>query len=275
MKIGLIDYFIDEWHANQYPVFLQEASGGEIQVAYAWAQQDSYEDKRPTGQWCRDMNITHCATQQEVIEKSDGLIVLSPDHCQYHEALSHLALASGKPVFVDKTFAPNVAAAQRMFERAEAYGTPLYSTSALRYAAEYQNLAPVEVLQLTGPGGLETYSVHQLEPLVLLMGGGARRLLAHKKGDWVHALVEFGDGRLATLTCTGRWDTPFAACIGQAEGQVLTEITSDFFQAFSKTLAHFFKTGTVPVPKEQTLAVIALREALLAGAEQPGTWIAL
>ena len=38
MKLGFIDYYLDEWHANHYPTLLRELSGGEIEVAYAFAK---------------------------------------------------------------------------------------------------------------------------------------------------------------------------------------------------------------------------------------------
>ena len=28
MKIGFIDYYLDEWHANKYPAWIKEASNG-------------------------------------------------------------------------------------------------------------------------------------------------------------------------------------------------------------------------------------------------------
>lgn len=39
--IGFIDYFLDEWHANNYPEWIKQASGGELQVAYAYGKIDS------------------------------------------------------------------------------------------------------------------------------------------------------------------------------------------------------------------------------------------
>ena len=44
IKIGFIDYFLDEWHANKYPAWFREASeklGEELAVSYAWAELDA------------------------------------------------------------------------------------------------------------------------------------------------------------------------------------------------------------------------------------------
>lgn len=35
--IGFIDYYIDEWHANNYPRMIRESSaGGQFDVTLAW-----------------------------------------------------------------------------------------------------------------------------------------------------------------------------------------------------------------------------------------------
>ena len=35
-KLGFIDFFIDEWHANNYPAWIREAKRGtEFELAYA------------------------------------------------------------------------------------------------------------------------------------------------------------------------------------------------------------------------------------------------
>ena len=38
MQVGFIDYYLDEWHANNYPRMLKELTGGEVEVAYAYGQ---------------------------------------------------------------------------------------------------------------------------------------------------------------------------------------------------------------------------------------------
>ena len=36
MKVGFIDYYLDEWHANNYPAWIKEASNGEMEVTLAY-----------------------------------------------------------------------------------------------------------------------------------------------------------------------------------------------------------------------------------------------
>ena len=51
-KIGFVDYYISEWHANNYPVWIKELDCG-YKVTHAWAELGvSPVDRRTTEQWC-------------------------------------------------------------------------------------------------------------------------------------------------------------------------------------------------------------------------------
>ena len=137
-KIGFIDYFLDEWHANNYPEWIKDnvkLAGRDCEVAYAWAEKDK-EDGLGTAQWCEKFGVEALSSIEELVEKSDYIIVLSPDNPEHHERLSRIPLMSGKPVYIDKTFSPDLAAGARIFELAQKHGTPMFSTSALRFAEE-------------------------------------------------------------------------------------------------------------------------------------------
>ncbi len=164
MKIGFIDYYLDEWHANHYPEWLKKYSNGEMEVAYAYGQIASPFTHKTSQEWCQEHQVTYCAAIEEVVEKSDALIVLSPDNCEKHEELAKLPLMSGKRTFIDKTFSPDRESALAMFALGDAHGTPCYSASALRFATEYQPYKgkTVKAMATWGPNGVDTYSVHQL-----------------------------------------------------------------------------------------------------------------
>ena len=35
-KVGFVDYFLDEWHANNYPEMIKNATAGEMIVTRLW-----------------------------------------------------------------------------------------------------------------------------------------------------------------------------------------------------------------------------------------------
>ena len=275
-KIGFIDYYLDEWHANNYPAWIKEASGGEMEVAWAYGHIDSPIGGMTTDEWCRTYGIPRCGSIEELIDRSDALIVLSPDNCEMHELLCQLPLRSGKLTYVDKTFAPDLPTARRIFALAEENSTPCYSTSALRFAEEYAGVdaKTVSAVNCWGPGNFETYSIHQLEPLMMLMDAPAKRTLFLPGDGWYSCSIEFMDGRFGTLSGYAG-GSPFLTNICMQGGNRFVEVKSDFFRAFIAELVDFFRTGAPNVSHEETLRIMAARTAALEAARHPGQWAAV
>ena len=104
-RVGFIDYFLDEFHANNYPGLIEKCSEGRYKVTCAYGHIDGPEGKMTSRAWSEKTGIPVYDSIQKVIDNSDALIVLSPDNPEMHEELCDLPLKSGKPVYVDKTFA--------------------------------------------------------------------------------------------------------------------------------------------------------------------------
>ena len=282
MKLGFVDYYLDEWHANNYPARLRELSDGEIEVAYAYAAIDSSLGGLTTDEWCGKNGIQRVNSIGELTELSDGIVVLAPDNCEQHEALCAIPLASGKPCYVDKTFAPTKAVAERIFANAEAHGTPCWSSSALRFAEEYGEIDSKEIRAIAawGPAygprpGFETYSIHMLEPVIMLMNARPKRVLAQCSGDsWYTLLIGFDDGRTATIT--GYADgSPFMMNVATRGGNRVINVESDYFGGFLKALVRFFQTRQPAVDSRTTIDIMSVREAGLKALERPGEWIGI
>ncbi len=272
MKIAFIDYYLDEWHANNYPAWLKQATNGETEVSIAYGMIDSPIGGRTNEQWCREMGIPQAATIEEAVAAADGIIVLSPDNCEMHEQLSQIPLRSGKPTYIDKTFAPDLATARRIFALAEENGTPCWSTSALRYAEEYLRQGRVDSIASWGPYGFETYAIHQLEPIMMLIQARPEKVMALKGADWYQMAVSFADGRAATITGYDKGGD-FVMNITGENGQKTIAPRSDYFQAFIARLAEFFHRPEDVVPHEETLRIMAAREAGIRALETPGQWV--
>jgi len=280
MKIGFIDYYIDEWHANNYPQWIREqaaATGQEIDVAYVWAE-TVREGGMDTAEWCERYKVELTDTLEELVERSDCLIVLSPDHSEHHERLGRLALMSGKPVYMDKTFSPDLASGQRMFELANAHGTPLFSSSALRYSKEIRELPAdtvnrqtIEFAAVTGPGHYANYAVHQFEMIVTLMGTGAKRIKSISTANGRLLVVDYSEGRQATmLQLEG---APFQMMLQLDNGHGVSNSCSEFFTGLIEAILEFFRTGKPPVPQAETLEVMALIEAGRRAIAQQDEWM--
>lgn len=275
-KIGFIDYYLDEFHANKYPEWISEASGGKMKVVYAYGMVDK-ENGVSNQEWCNQRGIQLLSSIDEVVRLSDYLIVLSPDNPEFHEELSNLPLQSGKPTYIDKTFAPDRAAAIRLFELANQHETPLFSTSALRYADEYVKAVKegIETISSWGPGRFENYSIHQIEPIVSLMGSHPQRVMSIGSAASSALLIDFGAGKQATINHFGD-GCPFMMAVNDNTNQCqIIKPESDFFALFIRHLVSFFESGKPAVPAEETIAVITIIEYGLQAAETPAKWLNL
>ena len=277
-KIGFIDYYIDEWHANNYPQMIKESSrGGRFEVALAW-EEIHPEGKTHIDEWCREHGVAKAPSIEEVVKQCDCIVVLSPDNVERHEDLAALPLASGKPVYIDKPFAPSVEAAERMVRRAAEHNTPMMSSSALRFDSTVADALkqiggqPVRFVSTFGPGTWEIYAIHQVEPIVALMGTGARRVMQCGGADTNLMVIDYGDGRRAVLHQNGVFPFRFAAAFGE-NGIVTADNMADFFPRFIEAMLEFFDTGVSKVPVEQTLEVTAILEAGTAAFGRRDEWV--
>ena len=274
-KIGFIDNYLDEWHANNYPAKIHELSNNNMIVSYAYARQDA-PNGMTTDEWCAKNNVERVDSIEELVEKSDYIIVLSPDHPEHHEELCAIPLASGKRCYVDKTFTVDTATAKRIFANANEHNTPVFSSSALRFADEVMaiDVKPEEIDHMTviANGPTEIYLIHMIEPMIAIMGADAKRIMfigTEQSPAWV---VEFADGRKVNLTLYHNAHSWYFR-IHKTDGEVLVIPECwNFFDNFLAQLVDFFETGDVKVDQAQTVAVIEIRAKALEGMKAPFTW---
>lgn len=276
-KVGFIDYYLHEWHADHFPTMLADASNGEYQVCYAWAycEPPVNTDRISNGEWAKRHGIELLDSIEELVEKSDCIVVLSPNNPEVHEELCELPLKSGKPTFIDKTFATDKESAERIFQLADEYGTKCFSASALFFSEELEDVDIENLYKIysEGPANIDLYAVHQLEPMIRLMNVPAKRLMF--LGDEAHPslIIEFEDGRFAQMYHRNdeTWSFCFTAVYADNTAKRY-EMKSDHDGRFIKAMVQFFETGVAPVSHELTINAIAVRAAAMKASTTPFQW---
>lgn len=274
-KIGFIDYYLDEWHALNYPQFIKDATDGEFEVAYAYAEMDK-PGGMTTDQWCEKYGVQRLDSIDEVVEKSDCLIVLSPDNPERHWDLCQKPLRSGKRVYVDKTFALEKSTAEALVKLAEENNTPFFSTSALRFADELKDIDREGIcfINSRGPGNFDTYSIHQIEPIVVLMGSKAKRIMSVGSGKYESMVIEFEGNRSIVMSQYGWTGVDFSMLVNYEDGKTVTvPAMTNTFPNFIKAMCDFFKTGEIKAAHDETVAIMGIIEAGNKALANPNTWI--
>ena len=261
-KLGYIDFYVSEWHANNYPKWLRRVSdalGEEYVVKYVWAEQDkSPVDGRTTDEWCEAYGAERCASIAEVCEKSDYVFILAPDDPEKHLLYAREAFPFGKPTYIDKTFAPSTAEAEAIYALSAQYGTPFFSTSPLRYATELSGLSPKNFAVYCGGAEFPGYVVHLLEMIIKVMGTGAAVTAAEHTGTAYRAQLAFADGRTASLEYE-----PKNTFVIEPDGERIP-VKSEFFFHLITDVVNFFREGTVPFSSAETMDLMRLRDEILA-----------
>lgn len=274
IKIGFIDYYLDEWHANNYPKFIAQQFGDEFKVAYAYAEKDK-EGGMTTDEWCAQFGVERCNTIAEVVEKSDCIIVLSPDNPERHLDLCREPLASGKRVYVDKTFALTKDIAKEIVANGEAHNTPFFSTSALRFSNELADVPREGIcfINSRGPGRFDTYAIHQIEPIVVLMGSEVKRIMSVGSG-YETMVIEFSNGRRAVMSHYDWKGVDFEMIVNYEDGSIykVPQMTG-YFDNFINKLCTFFKTGETFADHAETISVMGIIEAGNKALANPGEWV--
>lgn len=277
--IGFIDYYLSEWHANNYPAWIERLNaeaGTDYRVSYAWGELDvSPVDGVDSATWCERNGVTLCKSIAEVCEKSDVLVILAPSNPQTHLAYAQAVLPYGKPTYIDKTFAPDSATAEKIFALAEAHGTPFFSTSALRYAAALQEFADPRHLMITGGGSnLPEYVIHLVEMVICLQQAPAQSVQVVRQGSQRICHVDHADGCKTTLLYSPALSYTITA--EDASGTPRhAAVASGFFDGLMVDMLRFFESGKPPVPVAETRAVMQLRDAILAADAAPGSVVTL
>ena len=282
-KIGFVDYYLDEWHANNYPTWMAEACeklGLDYKVCYGWAEQEdslAYPGNTSSA-WCVKNGVEQCATIDELCEKSDVIVILAPSNPEKHLDYAEAVLKHGKPTYIDKTFAPDLATAKKIFAAAEKSGAKFFSTSALRYATELDSFENCRQIMVTGSGSnIEEYIIHEIEMVVKKLGLGAQKIKVERFGAQTYLHIAYGDDRSATMVFARSMPYMLYMASSDPKGErpVTVTVKSEFFQGLMADMLRFFEEGTVSFDGEETLEVMRIREGAILAGSKAGEWIDL
>lgn len=281
MKIGFIDHYLNNFHATKFlNIFREGQAGADIEIVAAYEQAPQGDDD-----WCQVNNVPRASSAAEVVEKSDALIVLSPNNVDQHLKLGDEALRSGKPTMLDKALASTVTDARQIIALAQESNTPIMSASSLRFSVELQELlgrvgpGPYEGIFSRGFGDWRNYAVHTIQPALMLLGGRVTRVIDTGQGTNHQITVENDQGRRAYIEirkCENQYEaTPWQ--IGILNDNNYEVITVKKFDEFYINMlsqgVEFFKTGKSPVPVEEMLDEVVVEISADSSFNSGGRWI--
>lgn len=206
-----------------------------------------------------------------LLEKVD-VVLLETNDGRRHLEQALPVLKAGKTMFIDKPIAASLADAIVIFNTAEYYKVPVFSSSSLRFMSSAQSVANGKIGEVLGadvysPCAIEKthpdffwYGIHGVELLYTVMGKGCKSIMrAHTEGTDV-AVGTWDDGRIGTFRGTRTGQHTYG---GTAYGEKGDAVLGPFegYNPLLTEIIQFFETGNPPVKSEDTLEICAFMEA--------------
>jgi len=277
LRIGIIG--TDTSHCIAFSKLLNDPKtkdhvpGGRIVAAFKGGSPDieasATRVDKIAAQLQKDFGVRLYDSIEEMCQHVDAVMLESVDG-RPHLAQARSVIKAGKPLFIDKPMAASLKDAVEIFRLAHAANVPVFSASSLRFGKTTQavrngSIGRVLRAETFSPVNLEPhhpelfwYGIHGVEALFAVMGAGCETV---KRGTTE-------DGRIEV---TGTWQGGRIGIFrqgkkgygGTAKGEK-GEAPVGGYDGYGPLLVEvikFFQSGISPVPKRETLEILAFMEA--------------
>lgn len=281
IKIGWLDHHLYTHHSQVFvPHILGDIGKGRFEIASAYESTPDPEK----GDWCAENNVARASSPEEVVEACDVLMIVSPNNPEAHLELSRVALASGKPVYVDKYLAHTIDDAREMVSIARENNTPLMTSSSLRFADEVRELmekveGPYDNVYARGMGRWRMhYGVHTIALALRAFGPHIKRLC--DTGTELDRAVVLDDGSRRCLIecheCENQaemfpWEVGVRT--GSRFDKAIVLNWDQFYMNLVTEYLKFFETKESPISLEEQFATVAVEHAAEDSRNQGGAWV--
>jgi predicted dehydrogenase len=278
VRIGIIG--LDTSHSIAFTRIINnpddnDMAGYKVVAAYPYGSKtikSSYERIPGYIEDIKKMGVEIADSIGSLLNMSD-VVLLETNDGNLHLEQAMQVFKSNKPVFIDKPVAGSLKDTIAIYEAAEKYKVPVFSSSSLRWS---KNTAAILQGDLIGkvlgaftysPAHIEPshpdlfwYGVHGVEMLYSVMGTGCREVVRIHQQDTDVVVGTWGDGRIGTFHGGRSGNTGFG---GIAMGEKGTHDIGPYegYGPIMKEVVKFFKTGKPPVSAQETIEIFAFMEA--------------
>lgn len=288
-RIGIIG--LDTSHSEVFTRLINEGElKGDYKVvaAYPHGSQDipeALEMKPGIVNAVKAMGVAIVDSIGELLRRVDVVLLESIDGRPHLEQALPV-MKAGKRMFIDKPLAADLADAESIFKASRQYGSPIFTSSALRFDPSVQRVAAGAIGRVTGadvytPAAIEPnhmdlawYGIHGVEMLFTVMGRGCREVRRiHQQGTDLVVGV-WNDGRIGTVRGIREGASNIA---GTAFGEKGIAPLGPFasYNPLVREILSFFDTGIVPVTEQESLEIFRFMHAADVSRKRNGKSITL
>lgn len=208
---------------------------------------------------------------EDLLTKVDTILLETNDG-RLHLEQALPVIKAKKRMFIDKPIAASLADTLAIFAASKKYGSPLFSSSSLRYISGVKEISEGSIGKVTGadiygPATIEKthpdlfwYGVHGVEALFTIMGRGCRQVtrIFTENADLVTGLWQ--DNRIGTFRGIRSGGSGYGGTVFGEKGiSVLGKYAG--YNPLLVDIVIFFESGISPVDEEETIDIFAFMTA--------------
>lgn len=263
-------------------------AGMRITVAYPYGSRDieSSASRIPSyTEEVKKLGITVVDSLPALLEQVD-YVLLETNDGRPHLEQALAVFQAGKPVFIDKPVAGSLVDAVCIYEAAQHYKVPVFSSSSLRFmedaqAARNGSCGKVLGCDTFSPCSLEKthpdlfwYGIHGVEILYTVMGPGCQTVNRSSTPDADFVQGTWEGGRIGTFRGMRAGKSGYGGNVFGVDKQIQL---SNFqgYEPLVMAIGKFFTTGEVPVTADETLELYAFMEAADESKRQGGATVSV
>jgi hypothetical protein len=292
IRVGVIG--LDTSHAPAFakelnnPEAKEDVAGCRIVAAYPKGSPDIESSVTRVPGYTKefqDMGIEIVGSINDLLTKVD-CVLLETNDGRPHLEQAIPVLKAKKRVFIDKPVAGSLGDAVAIYRVAKATGTPVWSSSSLRFSPGAQAIRGGAVGKVLGadaysPAPTEKthpdlfwYGIHGVETLFTVMGAECESVIRVNSSGLDVVTGRWSGGRIGTFRGIREGKADYG---GTAFGDKDIKQIGAFggYRPLVVEIVKFFKTGEVPVSPEETLAIYAFMEAAEESKQQGGKEVKL
>jgi predicted dehydrogenase len=219
----------------------------------------------------RKLGVEIVNSIEELTGKVD-VVFLETNDGRLHLEQAIPVFKAGKRMFIDKPVAASLVDAIAIYEAADYYNVPVFSSSSLRYIAGVKEIADGSIGKVLGadiysPATIEKthpdlfwYGVHGVETLFTVMGPGCISVIRTFNDNYDKVVGTWNDGRIGTFRGIRYGKSDYGGTVfGEKAITVLGKYNG--YSPLLVQIAEFFNTGIPPVSANETLEIFTFMAA--------------
>lgn len=217
------------------------------------------------------MGIDIVDSIQDLLPRVDAVLLETNDGRRHLEQVLPV-LKAGKPVFIDKPLAASLVDAVAIFEAAEQFDVPVFSSSPLRFEPLAQKVRNDSIGRVVGahaysPAEFEKthsdffwYGIHGVETLYTMMGPGCVTVQREHTAGTEVVVGRWAEGRIGTFRGIREGTRGYGGTAFGTDGKA-TFGSFHGYRPLVEEIVTFFRTGEPPVSRKETIELYAFMEA--------------